>query len=203
MCVYNIYMYIYIFSWILDTSKSWVMIKQPFIHQSSTPFWALSILVAVIQWSPPSLPPVTHSLSPWGSMPTVVLGAIKVFMDHVRPWLLLSSYLSSAVCPRASLDLQDIHVLYHTPFLGTSLPLIPLLSDCLIQLHLMEFPVSWPCTHLILIFLKNCHSEAQCGGIIFNPSTWEAEADGSLWILGPVGLWREFQNGQGSLGRPV
>ena len=28
----------------------------------------------------------------------------------------------------------------------------------------------------------------------FNPSTWEAEADGSLWVQGQPGLQSEFQD---------
>jgi hypothetical protein len=31
----------------------------------------------------------------------------------------------------------------------------------------------------------------------FNPSTWEAEAGGSLWVRGQPGLQSEFQDSQG------
>lgn len=35
------------------------------------------------------------------------------------------------------------------------------------------------------------------GAHAFNPSHWEAKADGSLWVKGQSGLHSEFQNSQG------
>jgi hypothetical protein len=31
----------------------------------------------------------------------------------------------------------------------------------------------------------------------YDPSTWEAEAGGFLWVQGQLGLWSKFQGSQG------